>query len=73
MGVSLWQCSGAESCPADRRSRASDRKAGQGGPNGSRPQITVERRLYDIGSILATLNLIQRTYVEGKRCVAAVH
>ena len=32
-------------------------------------QITVERRLYDIGSILATLNLIQRTYVEGKRCV----
>lgn len=31
-------------------------------------QITVERRLYDIGSILATLNLIQRTYIEGKRC-----
>lgn len=30
-------------------------------------RLTVERRLYDIGSILSTLNLIQRTYVEGKR------
>ena len=29
-------------------------------------QITVERRLYDVGSILATLRLIQRTYI-GKR------
>lgn len=27
----------------------------------------MERRLYDIGSILSTLNLIRRTYVEGKR------
>jgi hypothetical protein len=42
-----------------------------GGPckEGKRQQtrLTVERRLYDIGSILSTLNLIQRTYVEGKR------
>ena len=42
-----------------------------GGPckDGKKQQtrLTVERRLYDIGSILSTLNLIQRTYVEGKR------
>ena len=42
-----------------------------GGPckEGKKQQtrLTVERRLYDIGSILSTLNLIQRTYVEGKR------
>lgn len=36
---------------------------------GTRPQtyLTVERRLYDIGSILSTLDLIKRTYIEGKR------
>ena len=40
---------------------------------GTRPQtyLTVERRLYDIGSILSTLDLIKRTYIEGKRSVHA--
>ncbi len=31
-------------------------------------QITVERRLYDIGSILSSVGLIEKTYL-GKRCV----
>jgi len=30
-------------------------------------QITVERRLYDIGSILSSVGLIEKTYL-GKRC-----
>ena len=30
-------------------------------------QMTVERRLYDIGSILSTLDLITRIYADGKR------
>ena len=30
-------------------------------------QITVERRLYDIGSILCSVGLIEKTYL-GKRC-----
>lgn len=40
-----------------------------GDRQGTRPQtfLTVERRLYDIGSILSTLDLIKRTYIEGKR------
>lgn len=32
-------------------------------------QITVERRLYDIGSILSSVGLIEKTYL-GKRCVS---
>lgn len=32
-------------------------------------QITVERRLYDIGSILSSVGLIEKTYL-GKRCAA---
>lgn len=32
-------------------------------------QITVERRLYDIGSILSSVGLIEKTYL-GKRCDA---
>jgi hypothetical protein len=32
-------------------------------------QVTVERRLYDIGSILSSANLIKKTYLGRKRCV----
>ncbi len=34
----------------------------------SQTQITIERRLYDIGSILTAVGLIQKAYL-GKRCV----
>lgn len=34
----------------------------------SQAQVTVERRLYDIGSILTSLGLIEKMYM-GKRCV----
>lgn len=41
---------------------------GAGGEGAARQQrITVERRLYDIGSILASIGLIDKTYL-GKRC-----
>lgn len=33
-------------------------------------QITVERRLYDIGSILSSVGLIEKSYL-GKRCAAS--
>lgn len=32
-------------------------------------QVTVERRLYDIGSILSSANLIKKTYLGRKRYV----
>lgn len=35
-------------------------------------QITVERRLYDIGSILSSVGLIEKTYL-GKRCALSQH
>jgi hypothetical protein len=31
-------------------------------------QVTVERRLYDIGSILSSANLIKKSYLGRKRC-----
>ena len=34
-------------------------------------QITVERRLYDIGSILSSVGLIEKTYL-GKRCALSI-
>jgi E2F/DP family winged-helix DNA-binding domain len=36
-------------------------------PRRAKTVVTVERRLYDIGSILASLDLIEKTYL-GKRC-----
>lgn len=34
-------------------------------------QVTVERRLYDIGSILSSANLIKKSYLGRKRCESA--
>ena len=31
-------------------------------------QVTVERRLYDVGSILCSANLIKKTYLGRRRC-----
>ena len=36
-------------------------------------QVTVERRLYDIGSILSSANLIKKSYLGRKRCVLCMH
>ena len=46
--------------------------AGADGEGSRQARATVERRLYDIGSILGAVGLVAKTYL-GKRCARNMH